>query len=562
MMKRNIISIIALLFCGILYAQEEVQNAVVNVENDYNPTVVKVKKKNFTPTVEAKSNAKPLEQLFSEKASPYTTFSSQREAKEILPEMEQPMSGYARAGYGIANEIDAVLGYNVSFNSNSNLGVLASLDGFNGKLPGIYREWRSRMYNTVAKIGYTHRFKKLLLNIDGGFNNRTFNYQKANEDSIYTAASDRQTHRNYDIHIKGASQLAGPWAYTFKAGYTHSLLAYSSTMPEVIAEDHINAGLTLSKEIYRRWLRQFGAEIGFDGLLYTPNLKEAMFRYRDIYSIDINPFADFNFNSWIFRAGIKTNIRIGNSTFFAAAPDLSIEKNLTKSISMYALVTGGREENSFKKIETVTAYWGYNKEKDRQIKPTYKIIDVRAGTRMNIAPMSFDLYAGYSYTKDDLLQKMVYSTELPEALIYANPAQGNTQNAHAGLRIGIDYGGWLRIGANARYDYWKCMNPVWKSNAADLLVMKPEWSAEANLETHPIKNMTVKAGYSFARYTRSLAGTRINDKHDLHLRVNYNINKWVGAYIQGENLLNSKYYDYVGYRTLGIRGLVGVTANF
>ena len=92
--------------------------------------------------------------------------------------------------------------------------------------------------------------------------------------------------------------------------------------------------------------------------------------------------------------------------------------------------------------------------------------------------------------------------------------------------------------------------------------MKPEWSAEANLETHPIKNMTVKAGYSFARYTRSLAGTRINDKHDLHLRVNYNINKWVGAYIQGENLLNSKYYDYVGYRTLGIRGLVGVTANF
>lgn len=554
-MKRNIISIIALLLCGMLYAQEETQNAVVNVENDYNPTVVKVNKKNFTPTVEAKSNTKPLEQVFSEKASPYTAFSSQREAKEILPKMERPKSGYIRAGYGIANEVDAMLGYNVNFNTNSNLGLFASLDGHNCNIPGEFLQWKSRMYNTAAGIGYTHRFKKMLLNINGGFNNRTFNYQKTQE---VFHDSDRQTQRNYDVHVTGISQLAGPWAYSFNAGYTHSMMAYSTAMPEAIAEENINAGMTLSRETFFRYLRRYGAEVDFNGFLYTQNLKEASYKYKNILSIDLNPFTDFNFNNWILKAGVKMNMRVGNSAFFAAAPDVRLNKNLTKRISMYAVLTGGREDNSFKKIEATSVYWGYDKHEDKQVKPTYKIVDFRAGTRMNIAPLSFDLYAGYSYTKDDLLHTATFDDEL----IYTKPTQGNTQNAHAGFRIGIDYGGFIKISGNARYDYWNCIDPASKSSAPHLLALKPEWSSDVNVELYPIKNLTVNTGYSFARYTKDDTGKRLNDKHDLYLRVNYNINKWFGAYIQGENLLNNVHYNYIGYRALGIRGLIGITANF
>ena len=62
--------------------------------------------------------------------------------------------------------------------------------------------------------------------------------------------------------------------------------------------------------------------------------------------------------------------------------------------------------------------------------------------------------------------------------------------------------------------------------------------------------------------TKAEEYTRLSNKHDLYLRANYNINKWFGVYLQGENLLNNKYYNYVGYRALGIRGLFGVTANF
>ena len=122
-------------------------------------------------------------------------------------------------------------------------------------------------------------------------------------------------------------------------------------------------------------------------------------------------------------------------------------------------------------------------------------------------------------------------------------------------RIGYDCGGWLNIEADARYDYWTCKNK-------NLLMLRPEVTANAKVEVRPIKNLIMKVGYNFTRYTKNESGVRIIDKHDLHARVSYTINRYIGAFIQGDNLLNSQYYDYAGYRTRGIRGMLGVTVNF
>ena len=77
-----------------------------------------------------------------------------------------------------------------------------------------------------------------------------------------------------------------------------------------------------------------------------------------------------------------------------------------------------------------------------------------------------------------------------------------------------------------------------------------------------IKNLTIKVGYNFTRYTKNESGMRITDKHDLHARASYTINRYFGAFIQGDNLINDKYYEYAGYLTRGIRGMLGVTVNF
>lgn len=551
-MKRNILSLAALFACGALFAQEDNKNAVVSVENDYNPTVVTVNKKNFTPTVEGKSNAQPAELIFSKQATPYKGFVSERDSKGILPAQEKALPGYLRLGYGVRNDVDAKLAYNLNFGNNSYLRVLGAFDGFKCNVNKENGKWMSRLFNTAAGLDFGYKFKTLTVGITGDFNNRVLNYQRANNDA---GSLNNQHHMNYNVDINGVSHLAGPIAYTFKAGYASSLMCYIDGAKSPITENHLNAGGTFSYEVYTNYMRRAGIDIDFNGFLYNKTLHNSVHKYSDFLSMDFNPYADFNFNDWKITFGVNMNFRTGNGPVLAAAPHITVDKALTNRISFYANVTGGRKDNSFKVIEGITPYWGHNSIDSKQIKPTYKIIDATVGTRITFEPLYFDVFAGYVLTKDDLLQTAVYSNITPAALIYSNFAQEFTNDLHVGSRIGYDYGGWLNIEADARYDYWTCKNK-------DLLVLRPEVTANAKIEVLPIKNLTMRVGYNFTRYTKSENGKRISDKHDLYARVGYSINKYIGAFIQGENLLNDKYYEYAGYQTRGIRGMLGVTVNF
>ena len=546
-MKKTILSLTVLLMCSALFAQEDNRNAVVSVENDYNPTVVTVKKKNFTPTVEGKSNAKPAELIFSKQATPYKGFISEKSTKEVLPAQEEPMGGYLRAGYGIKNDIDTKLAYNLNFGDKSHLKFLGTFNGFRCDIPGIYQKWNSRMFNTAAAIDFGYKFKKLTFSIAGNINNRVFNYQKA---FGYEDMSNNQHRMNYDIRVNGVSQLAGPFAYTFKAGYTNSLMSYIDGIKNPITEQHINAGGTFAYEIYTKYMRRAGIEIDFNGFLYNKTLKNNVYKYDNFLSMDLNPYADFNFNNWKITFGANLNVRNGNGPVFAIAPHVTVDKALTKRISFYANLTGGRKDNCFKTIESITPYWGYNSLDNKQIKPTYKILDAVAGTRMTWEPFSFDIFAGYTLTKDDLLQ-----TPAEKNLVYCNLEQAYTNNLYAGSRIGYDYGGWLKIEADAKYNYWTCKE-------RNLLALRPETTANAKIEVRPIKNLIVKVGYNFTRYCKVENATRVSDKHDLYARASYTINKYFGAFIQGNNLLNDNYYEYAGYYTRGISGILGATVNF
>lgn len=538
-MKRDILLLTALLLCGTLFAQEDTRNAVVSVENDYNPTVVTVNKKNFTPTVEGKSSARPAELVFSKQATPYTGFTSERDARELLPVQERTLPGYLRAGYGIRNDIDAKLAYGLDLGKRSYLRLLGAFDGFKCDVKEPDGKWNSRMYNTAVVADFAYKFKKLTINVNGGFNNRAFNYRRA---AAYSGASDRQHHMGYNVGLSGVSQLVGPLSYTFKADYTHSLVSYNGGAESPFTEERINAGTVIAHEIYRKYLRSAGIEVDFNGFIYNGS------NYSDFLSMDFNPFVNYNFSDWKIKLGAKFNFRTANGAVFAASPDITVDKALTKRISFYANVTGGRKDNGFRTIEGISPYWG---DLDKQIKPTYRIVDITAGTRLTLEPLSFDVFAGYVLAKDDLLQYVDDARDSQSQLVYTHFAQEMTNNVHVGTRIGYDCGGWLNVAADAKYDYWTC-------KTSDYLMLRPEFTANVKVELFPIKNMNLKIGYNYTHYTKGL----VNDKHDLHARLSYVINRYVGAFLQGDNLLNGKYYEYAGYYTRGIRGMLGVNVNF
>ena len=552
-MKRNILAIATFMLSCTLFAQTDSLRAVVNVSNEYNPVQIKVSKKSFTPTIDNRRRTTAPEYEFTKEAMPYHGFVSERDTKGLLPGQESLYNGYLRFGYGITNELDAKASYNLDITERDNLRASASMDGYNKELDGLYNKWDSRMYNSCVNLGYTHTFDRLWLNVAGDFNNRVFNYQNAGYSQYVT---DKQNSKNYGLHVNGASTGVDGYGYRFNAAFTHNSRKYSTGIEEGIYENRINAGGGAWYDIGNSELRRVGILINADIFLYNKELRESTSGYDNYSSVDIDPYLDFNLGGWELRLGTRMNLVTANGAAFAIAPDIKLEKSFATNVSFFAKATGGRTDNNFSKLESITPYWGFDKEVSKQLKPTYKVLDAAVGSTITFEPLSIDLAAGYVYTKDDLLQKVeLHKSFSRHAFIYSNFAQKNTHDAFFSARVGYDYGGWLKISGDARYDYWECDNH-------DLLVMKPEITLNLNAEVKPLRGLVVNAGYNFTRFTDGEEGARLVNKNDLNLRVSYNITPCLGAYLQGNNLLDKKYYEYAGYLTRGLHGVIGLTANF
>ena len=530
---------------GAATAQSGIKNAVVNVENDYTPEVIEVTKKDFTPEDNIDTNGEPVLLIFSKEGKTFNGFTSETDIKEGMPQKETVMPGYIRLGYGLTNDVDAKAAYRLGVGKNGCLKAYAAFDGYKSKTNGVVTEWDSRLFKTTAGLGYTHRFKGLTLGVDGNFKNNIFNYQSTGHPMPYL--TDRQDGQGYKVAVGGASSLARAFSYHFKGDFEHITRKYSLGKMERMGESRYGIGGGIGYEMLKS---SMGLNIHLNAFTYNGILKGEESGYDNYMSIDATPYFTFKLGNWKLKTGVKMNFVTNEKEVFAIAPDIEAERNINGRTTLYGYITGGRRENSIARLESITPYWGFTGNGTERLKPTYNIVDAKIGSRLSLEPFSIDINAGYAYTKDDMIQVM----EQKDGFVYSNFAQDNTHHAYANLLFGFDLRSWIKLSAGAGYDFWSCNNN-------NLLTMKPQITVDANAEFRLIEHLTMRVGYNYTHYTKTDNG-RMADKNDLHARLSYQINKRFGAYIQGNNLLNSKYYEYAGYMTRGIRGSLGMTVNF
>lgn len=550
-MKRTLLLISALALSMAATAQTEARNAVVNVENDYTPEVIEVAKKNFTPSGKKMADTEPMTLVFSKSGKAFNGFTSEMDIKDAMPQKEKPFPGYVRLGYGLTNDIDAKASYRLGVGNNGTLNAYAGFDGYKCKVDGMVNEWDSRLFKTIAGVGYDHRFKGLTLGVEGAFRNDVFNYQETGTSRL----SNKQNGQEYKVAITGVSNLAGAWSYDFKADWDYLVRNWSSGAKNPVGEMRYGVGFGFAYETLNKWVNNVGIDLNMDAFTYNTTMKNADKGYNNYFSIDIAPYTNLQLGKWSMKAGVKMNILTRGEGAFAIVPDIKAVSNINKHFTVYGAIGGGRTNNSFAHLENITPYWGFDENGKERFKPTYTIVDAQIGSRIAFEPLSMEVNAGYAYTKDDLLEVLPSDSIGTFPLVYAGFEQDNTHHAYADISLGCDIRSWVKLSVDARYDYWNCGN-------RSMLRMKPEVTVDANVEARVIEHLTMRVGYNFTLYTKDSTLGRINDKHDLYARISYQINKRFGAYIQGNNLLNCNYYEYAGYRTRGIRGSLGATVNF
>lgn len=547
MRKYIILCAATLLICGSALAQKDTLNAVVQVENDYNPTVAKATKISSTPQVEIQTNSTPLDIIFSQKAHPFREFVSERNVKESMPTQQEQFPGYARLGYGTNNNADMKAIYSIAPTKRDFVEMQGSLEGYNTSIDGINKKWDSRFYSTQAEARYQHIFNPLAVEVEAGFKNSVFNYQT---DNFFIGETDKQNSASYYVQTRVASRNVGPFSYKANLGYTMSTRKYSAAKKERIAESHISAGGNIEYELTNEDIRRLGADFAIDGYIYNDAMRpQAGDKYDNYSLISLSPYIDFCFDVWKVRLGINSDFTTANGAFFAIAPDCSVEGTINNNITLFASATGGRTANSLSTLEELSPYWLYTPG-NAQYAMSYEIADISAGTRISLSPMSCSLLAGYAYTKDNLLPVLS-----ADNLIGTTFTQAISRNLYVVGNIGYDYGGWLKLSADARYDHWSC------TGNDEYLLYKPMIQASLKAETRLYDGLYANIGYTFTGYTKA-NGKRIKEMNMLNANINYRFHKQMAAYIQGNNLLNSKHQLYPGCDIQDINVLAGVTVDF
>lgn len=548
LMKKHIIICAAtLLICGSTFAQKDTLNAVVQVENSYNPTVAKASKISSTPQVEIQSNSTPLDIIFSQKAQPFRLFIGERNVKESMPALQEQFPGYARIGYGTNNNADTKILYRIAPGRRSLLELQGSLEGYNTTLDGINKEWDSRFYSTNIVARYMHKLRPFDIGAEARIRDNVFNYQTEN---FFGGETDKQNSASYSLQAHIKSNSTGALSYSANAGYTMNTRKYSAAKEERITENHISVGGSIEYELPNDDIRRLGTDVSIDGFLYNGNMRpDTGNKYSNYAVIGLKPYINFHFDYWKIRIGMNSDIMTANGTFISFAPDCNIEGTINNNVTLFASATGGRTPSSLATLEDLSPYWLYTPG-DAQYTATYNIADLNIGVRFSSAPFSGSISAGYSYTKDDLLPCLsVY--DLAGTLF----AQATSRNLYATVAAGYDYGGWLKFAADARYNHWSC-------TGSDLyLLYKPMIQANLKADARLYDGLYATVGYTFTGYTKT-DGKRNEEMNALYARISYRFHRQMAAYIQGNNLLNSEHQLYPGCEAQGTNVIGGVSINF
>lgn len=540
-MKKSILFAVALFATGALYAQKDSLNAVIQVENEYNPVVTKAVKKGFTPTTEESDGNTPLELEFSQEATPFKGFTGERKIADLLPKQNGNYPGYARLGYGTGNNVDAKISYQYNIGENDKVSAVASLEGFNNSIDSPEGKWDSRIYSSWAGAEYSHKFGKVLSKSNIEFGNNVFNYNTA-------LPGDKQNVQKFHIGTGVESLLTGPFAYDFgihysRNHYRHLPFLWNEAKQQRghFGENNFGADATLKYELTDNIIRDITADVNFDYYSYYKHIG-----YKDYAELNITPATNLKTGRFDIRLGAQLNFITKGCALFAIAPDIRIEGAINKNISFYTSIKGGRKASTLEVMEGLSPYWASAK----QLKPAYTVADATAGIRLSQDALSVNAYIGAAYTKDDLLPYANISEEQKGIASYI--AQENTTHAYAGARVGYDYKGWLKGAAEAKYNYWKC-------DTRSHLGTKPEFELELNGEARVLEDIYVNLTYSFATYANDAPSL---NKNELNLRASYKFADRFGAFIEGNNLLNRDYVKYAGYYEQGINFLMGLSASF
>ncbi|MCR6503288.1 TonB-dependent receptor [Bacteroides muris (ex Fokt et al. 2023)] len=517
--------------------QDTTMNRTVVVEQEYNPDIMDASKVNVLPKVEPPTVSKKAVEYDATLMLATQIPAGIMQAYTGKETQTKAQPGYARLGYGNYGNLDIRANYLFSLSSKDRLNLTFGMDGMDGKLdlPSNGGKWNSFYYRTHAGLDYVHAFDKVDMNITGKFNQSNFN-------SLPGSIAGKQKFVSGDVHL-GVSSTSEDMPLRFRA--ETNLLLYQrqhdlmvSNIKENIVRTKADVTGSISDE------QTIGMAFAMNNIFYGDE------RLENHTSADFNPYYLFQNDDWRIRLGAHVDLAFGFGKQFRAAPDVDIQYIFSDSYILYAQGKGGRLQNDFRRLETITPYGITNQQPD----DTYEQLNAAIGFKASpVSGLWFNLYGGYQDLKNDLIDTPTVKNDgISNVLL-----EEDTKNFYAGADLSYNYKDIFYLAANAVYRHWTT-----DTDGPDVIVsFKPAIEGNLDLKVRPISPLLVGIGYRhIAR--QGVEESKADPVSNLYLSGSYELFKGISVYAHVNNLLNKNYQYYWGCPSEGLNFLGGVSFRF
>ena len=536
----------------------------VVVENLYNPDIMNAHKINILPTLEEPQTVKKrIEYAIAAKPSRQFGFDPM-DNFGATPQQATANNGYLRLGYGNRGNLDGRLSYRLDMSQRDELNANLQLRGMDGTidLPEAINgrnKWNARTYRTYGSVNWIHRFNPVTLFVEADGENQVFNYMNFNPYTDNTHqhnimgslnASVRSNDSDADIRYSaGTGLLYAKQKYAF--GYYDD--SYSESYAETIVRSHAQ----VSGDVNERTNVYIAAQM--DNIF-----AKAGGEYNDVNLtvLRLNPYLTCDGSEWNARIGMHVDPIFGNGgSQFAFAPDLYGEYRVSQGYAVYLSIGGGRELNDFRTINRFDPYAEYpvyheggKGEGFYAPRHTFTPLDAQIGFKATpLNELGVQLYGGYQRMQDKLFSISMYDYTYGHL---CRLLQDDANRLYAGLSAQYAWKEFFTTHVEWEWNKWNSDLLDEYTTLTPAMVFR--WSANVR----PIHKLDVGVSYLFEQRVKDAAGKRPDAVNNLGLTATYSIYDWLSIYLQGDNLLNQKYYQYLMAPAQGFNALIGAVLEF
>lgn len=588
---RSVLAVVCVSGCFSLSIQAQTAtkdttlNRQVSVEREYTPVIQDAFKINTMPAIEesAKPNtnvpyvtdipqvelsAYPIKDMGSGDAATGIDFSKKR--------------GYFIFGVGHNINLDGRLGYRVVDADNDRLDIFASHNSANSDVDYLdqgylFKSIKAKYSDSYLKAKYQHSFEPSVLYLNASYLNSMYNYYGNSffnsSLSIPYPYSDKQQNVNVfggeagikskelddisyfaDFKFHHFTNKYGP--YEESKGTNGNMIEGSAGVGTTFDSDKkVDIGFGFFNQSYGK-------------ILFSDFAPEA---FHDLSVLKADAHFGFEGGSWNVLLGAKLNYAIDVKNKFVIAPDIRASIRFADRNSVYAIVTGGINENNF--LQTLL--------ENRYANPATRVgysstlYDATLGFRIGaLDGFEFDIFGKYKYTKDDHLY--LYgsgNTAYRSWGNYSASAYANVGEGSVGGQIKtqlIPYTD-LTLRAQAYHYDVKYVNDRYDEDNTALLADKkkawgkPAFTVDLNADVKPVDKLLLTLNYIYKggrkTYFRDQT-VNMKDVNELNFRGEYQFLDWLSANLTFNNLLNQKYETFYGYTHQGFNVMGGLSLKF